>query len=461
MNLVAIDVAVLGAGGAGYPGAFLLAKSGRSVMLVDPIGNLGGDCLAEGCVPSKAVRESGMARAAAAKNTFFGLTGATPTTNWQAVLAHKDHVQNTRYRQHSDQIRASSVIFHQGRGRILNDHRVEVQTSAGETILYEYRNLMIGTGSRPHILPIPGAELAMTSHHLFRLGAEFPLPRRLIVIGGGYIGLESASMFQHLGAECVVLEATGQLLPGADTELATFLLEALHQRLEIILDAKASSIQTNPSGLTVAYRQGGVEHQVQGDAVLLATGRESALPEGMAALGFADHGYIHVGNDLRTELPHIYAPGDVNGRSMLFHSAVQQSRIAAHNILAGGQATQRMNFQSVPFTVFTEPEAAWVGLAEDAAKKHSDHVSVTRYDYRNDSRAQIFGETNGFIKLIFDTGTSRLIGAQVAGMDAAHLIAPLALAVQQGASADTLTSIPFPHPMIAEGINSAARGFRP
>jgi len=461
MNSISIDVAVIGAGGAGYPGAFLLAKSGRSVMMVDPIGNLGGDCLAEGCVPSKAVRESGMARNSASKYPFFGLSAGIPKTNWCEVLAHKDLVQNTRYKQHSEDIRASTVIFHKGRGRILTDHQVEVQTSAGETILYQYRNLIIGTGSRPHILPIPGAELALTSHHLFRLGADLPLPRRLIVIGGGYIGLETASMLQHLGAECVVLEATGQLIPGVDAELANFLYEALQQRMKILLNSKVSSIEKNPSGMTVNFQQGGVDHQMEGDAVLLATGREAALPDGMANLGLADHGAIAVENDIRTKLPHIYAPGDVNGRSMLFHSAVQQSRIAAHNILAGGQATQRMNFLSVPFTVFTEPEVAWVGLSEDLAKKQFGQVSVTRYDYRTDSRAQIFGETNGFIKLIFNTGTSRLIGAQVAGMDAAHLIAPLALAIQQEVTAETLTSVPFPHPTIAEGINSAARDFCP
>ena len=461
MNPISIDVAVLGAGGAGYPGAFLLAKSGRSVMMVDPIGNLGGDCLAEGCVPSKAMRESGMARAASAKYKFFGLGSATPDVDWSAVLAHKDYVQNTRYQQHSEEIHASTVIFHEGVGRILTDHSVEVQTISGETILYEYRNLIIGTGSRPHILSIPGAELALTSHHLFRRGADLPLPRRLIVIGGGYIGLEAASMLQHLGTECVVLEATEHLIPGVDVELAEFLHGALRQRLQIILDARVGSIRKIQSGLTVSYQHDGVEHRVEGDAVLLATGREAALPEGIATLGFAEHGSIEVGNDLRTKISHIYAPGDVNGRSMLFHSAVRQSLVAAHNILAGGQACKRMDFHSVPFTVFTEPEVAWVGLSEEAAKTKFGQVSVTRYDYRTDSRAQIFGETNGFIKLVFDTGTSRLLGAQVAGMDAAHLIAPLALAVQQESTAETLTSVSFPHPMITEGINSAARNFCP
>lgn len=461
MNPIVIDVAVLGAGGAGYPGAFLLAKSGRSVMMVDPIGNLGGDCLAEGCVPSKAVRESGMMRSASAKYKFLGLMGATPEVDWTAVLDHKDHVQRTRYQQHMEEIRASSVLFHKGQGRILNDHQIEVQIPSGETLVYECRNLIIGTGSRPHVLSIPGAEFALTSRDFFRLGADIPLPRHLLVVGGGYIGLETASMLQHLGAECVVLEATEQLVPGADAELAHFLESALAQRMTILLNAKVKSIQRESSGLTVNYEQAGVSYQIEGDAVLMATGREAVLPEGMAVLGLADNGPITVRNDLRTELPHVYAPGDVNGRSMLFHSAVQQSRIAAHNILAGGQATQRMNFLSVPFTVFTEPEVAWVGLSEEIAKAQLGNVSVTRYDYRTDSRAQIFGETNGFIKLIFNTGTSRLVGAQVAGMDAAHLIAPLALAVEQQSTGEALASVPFPHPMITEGINSAARSFCP
>ena len=146
---------------------------------------------------------------------------------------------------------------------------------------------------------------------------------------------------------------------------------------------------------------------------------------------------------------------------MLFHSAVQQSLVAAHNILAGGLPVQRMDFESVPYTVFTEPELAGVGLTEAQARDRYGAVEVVRYDYATDGRAQIFGETQGFIKLVFESHTSRLLGAQIAGLDAAQLIPPLALAVSQGLGAAALTSVVFPHPMISEGINKAARKFRP
>lgn len=217
-----VDVAILGAGGAGYPAAFRLAAAGRSVMMVDPYGNLGGNCLAEGCVPSKAVREAAVKRRDAAKYPVFGLRGPVPEADWPKILAHKDRVQNIRYRQHTEEIEESSVRFHKGRGTILDPHTVEVMTEAGEVFRYQADYLILGTGAAPSLLPIEGAEHAITSHHLFRLGADLPLPRRLVIIGGGYIGLECASMLQIFGSEVTVLEALPEVMAGADAGLASF-----------------------------------------------------------------------------------------------------------------------------------------------------------------------------------------------------------------------------------------------
>ena len=191
----------------------------------------------------------------------------------------------------------------------------------------------------------------------------------------------------------------------------------------------------------------------------MATGRESVGPDGVAALGLPA-GRIAVDDRMRTTVPHVYAPGDVNGRSMLFHSAVRQSLVAAEDILSEGRGSGRMNFTAVPFVVFTEPEVAWVGVTAEAATRQGiDAVSAT-YDYRIDSRAQILDEREGFLTLVFARHTGSLIGAQVAGLDAAHVIAPLALAVQTGATAAVLADAAFPHPMITEGINKAARAVR-
>ncbi len=452
-----IDVMILGAGGAGYPAAFRLARSGRSVVMADPIGNLGGDCLAEGCVPSKAVREAALARTWPEKYRLFGLRGEKPEVDWRGVLAHKDRVQSLRYAQHRAQIEASSLVFHKGIGRIVDERTVDVVTAEGERHRYHPKHLILGTGSRPHILPIPGAELALTSHDFFRIGADLPFPRRLVAIGGGYIGLETASMLRNLGAEATVLEATGQILPGVDGAIARFLHEALARRLRILVDANVRAIERGRSGdLLVRYERAGETQSIEADCVLMATGREPVVPDGLAMLGLSGGSGIPVDDRLRTRHPHIYAPGDVNGRSMLFHSAVYQSLVVADDILSEGRGHQTMDFRSVPFTVFTEPEVAWVGQNEAEAGRENVPTVASTYSYQTDSRAQIFDE-DGFIRLVFAKATGRLIGAQVAGIEAAQLIAPLALAVRSGTTAETLSYMAFPHPMISEGINHAAR----
>ncbi|OYV31025.1 MAG: dihydrolipoamide dehydrogenase, partial [Thiomonas sp. 20-64-9] len=281
-----VDVLVLGAGGAGYPGAFFLAKAGRSVLMVDPIGNLGGDCLAEGCVPSKAVREAALVRGLADKFDGFGLRGGKPAVDWGAVLAHKDRVQNTRYEQHAREIAAGGVAFVQGRGVIVAPGRSRIDAGDGSgSREVRFRQLILGTGSAPARLPILGADLALTSHDLFRLGADLPLPQHLVIIGGGYIGVETASMLQALGAQCSILEYAPQVLPGFDAELASFLHASLSQRVRIVCSAQVLSIARDGDGYHVRYKQGGGERSLQGDAVLMATGRVAVLPEGVEHLG--------------------------------------------------------------------------------------------------------------------------------------------------------------------------------
>ncbi len=453
------NVVILGAGGGGYPAAFLLARAGLRVVMVDPIGNLGGNCLAEGCIPSKAVREASLVRARAEKYGVFGLSGPVPDTNWRGILAHKDRVQNIRYRQHRETIHTSSVFFHAGIGRILNEKLVEVET-ADESLRYIFKHLIVATGSRPRPSALPGAQLAITSSDLFRLSADLPFPRRLVILGGGYIGVEVASMLNNLGAQVTLLQRAERLLPGVDPTISHALYAGLSQRVRVELSAEATGIEKVAEGLQVRYRQRGQEHAIVGDTVLMATGRESVLPEGMQALGLERSQAPTVNDRLQTGNPRVYAPGDVNGRNTLYHSAVRQSLVAAHAILAGGLPVDRMDFESVPFTVFSEPEVAWVGLTEQQARERYGCIEIAHYDYAVEPRAQIFDEMQGFIRLIFACQTSRLVGAQVVGLDAAQLIAPLTLAVNQGLGADALTEVVFPHPMIHEGINKAARQFR-
>ena len=455
-----VDVVVIGGGGGGYPAAFLLDAAGRRVVMVDPIGNLGGDCLAEGCVPSKAVREASLVRAQARRYPTFGLAGAAPSADWPSVLAHKDRVQRTRYAQHTAELSGSGIRFHTGKARVTAAHTVEVDDADGATHPYRFGDLVLATGSAPSRLAIPGAELAVTSHDLFRLGADVGFPLHPVIIGGGYIGVEVASMLENFGSSPTVLEATGELLPGFDAEVATGLHTQLARRVTIVTGAMVSGIKRSGDDYLVSYRQGrqgDVEATATGDMVIMATGRDVVLPDGVEQLGLEAGKAPAVDRLLRTANPHVYAPGDVNGKSMLFHSAVRQSLVAAHAIAAGGQPVDRMNFEAVPMTVFTEPEIAHVGLTETQARERFGSVEVSRYDYAQDARAQILAATEGFIKLVFDGHTGRLAGAQILGVDAAHLISPLALAVQVGATAAALAEVAFPHPMLTEGISKAAR----
>lgn len=459
-----LDVVILGAGGAGYPGALFLARAGKSVLMVDPIGNTGGNCLAEGCVPSKAVREAAVLKGASRHWSQFGLRGAGAEVDWRAVLAHKDRVQDVRYAQHREEIIASKISFVHGHGVVSAPTRVRILAADGATREVGFRHLMLATGSQPVRLPIPGAELALTSRDLFRLGADLPQPEHLVVIGGGYIGVETASMLQEFGSKVTILEFSSRVLLGFDDELAEFLQQHLGQRIRIETSAQVSRIEQVGQRLRVVYQQQGKTLAIEGDAVLMATGRAPVLPEGVAQLGLTlERGYISVDDAVRTSNPHVWAPGDVNGRSMLFHSAVRQSLVAAHNIAAGGLPVDRMDFGAVPMTVFTEPELAHIGLTVERAEVlyGAENVTHTRYDYLEDSRAQIYGEAEGFIKLVFHRHSTQLLGAQIAGMDAAHLIAALAQAMSQGLDAEAIAKTVFPHPMISEGIAKAARALWP
>jgi dihydrolipoamide dehydrogenase len=476
------DVAIVGAGGAGYPAAFLLAGAGKRVVMADPIGNLGGDCLAEGCVPSKAVREAALAYQRARSGPLAAIAGIPAADGrpagavWRAILRHKDGVQRQRYDQHRRELAASAVRFVTGQARVTSGGEIEVTPASGEPERFTFTDLILATGSAPSRLPVPGAELAVTSHDLFRLGADVNLPAHPVIIGGGYIGMEAAAMLACLGAAPVVLELTGQLLPGFDPDLARFLEQSVKDRIRVELGTAVTGIERSGSGLAVRYRrqpgsslaggtagaQGG-EGSVRGDLVLMATGRVPVLPEGHGSLGLdlGHRGAPAVDARLRATAAGaagaVWAPGDVNGLSMLFHSAVRQSIVTAHNILAGGASADRMDFGSVPFTVFTDPELASVGLTEAAAADRCGEVAVGRYDYADDARAQILGETSGYLKLVFDARSARLLGAQIGGVDAAQLIAPLALAVGQGLGARALADTAFPHPLISEGISKAAR----
>ena len=463
-----VDTVTLGAGGGAYPAAFALARAGQHVAMVDSYGVMSGNCLAEGCVPSKAVREvAELRRRAIAGASRIGKdvaptgAGSRPSpVDYPAVLAHKDRVQSTRYNQHD--VELSEVADHleliQGRARLVDPHTVEVDGGSGKQQL-RADHVIIATGSDVFVPPIPGAEHCVTSHDLFKMSAAVTeLPDRLVVIGGGYIGLEVACMFHAFGSEVTVVEAMDQILPGMDTGFVNLLAEGIDPNIAIVLRATVTGVETAMRGFKVTYEQDGTTSHVEADLVLMAVGRHPVIPDGARELGLdiEKHG-LAVEPTMQTNQAHIYAPGDVNGRSMLFHSAVRQSLVAGHNILAGDKGVDRMNFLSVPTTIFTAPEGAYVGLTRQSAKDKGVSAIESSYALVTDSRAQIFDETYGEIRLFFEEESLRLIGGWVVGIDAAQLIGEIGMAVSIGATAFEIARFADQHPMSAEGISKAAR----
>ncbi len=455
-----VDVITLGAGGGAYPAAFRLARAGLTVAMVDPKGVMSGNCLAEGCVPSKAVREMAELYRTTRRFERFGLKGEV-SVDFAAVMAHKDRVQRTRYTQHAGELEALAdrLTLIKGRGRFKDANTIVVESDHGEET-YRAKHVIIATGSDVFVPPVPGAELCITSHDLFALNPEVKrLPRRMVVIGGGYIGLETATFLRAFGSEVTVLEMMNQVLPGMDPDFVAGLEPLLDPAIRRVTGARVEAIEkTADGGFAVRYVLGEKTETVLADAVLMAAGRHPVLPDGIDALGMATkRGRIVVDETLRTNVANIYACGDVNGRVPLFHAAVGQSLVAARNILGGGQPLDYFDFSAVPTTIFTLPAAAYVGQTRAALKTRGVEAVEASYEFSEDSRAQIFDETQGEIRLFFEPGRLRLLGGWVIGMDAAQLVGEIGLAVSRHLTARDLAAFCDQHPMASEGISKAAR----
>lgn len=454
-----VDLLTIGAGGAAYPAAFRLAKAGAKVVMVDPKGVMSGNCLYEGCVPSKAVRETAALYLDQEKFQQLGLPGRI-CPDYGAIVAHKDAVQSRRYAQHAAELAAvPDLRLVQGVARFLDPHTVQVHGERGDE-RFRCRHILIASGSDVFVPTIPGAELALTSHDLYKPDPTLKsLPAHLVIIGGGYIGLETASFFAALGSQVTLLQKGGQVLQGMDPGMVDQLVPLLHPRIHLLLGVEVLSLAATADGKrAVHYQQGDKRSEISADAVVLAVGRRPVLPEGLDKLDIAaDRQGIRVGPDLRTRHPHIYACGDVNGRVPLFHAAVRQSLVAAHNILGGDVPMDYADFVNVPTTIFTLPAAAAIGITEARAQAENLELVSGRYAFAEDSRAQILERLDGEIRLFFEPGSLRLVGGWVVGIDAGHLIGEIGMAILGGLNAYDLARFADQHPMSAEGIGKAAR----
>ncbi len=458
------DAIVIGGGGGGYHGAFELSKGGYKVLLVDDKGNLGGNCLYEGCIPSKSV--SIAIYLMEKLRNILNSVGNTDINKvkilWENAIDHKDNVQYIRYLQHIREIKEhENVDFVKGVARVVDNHRVVVEAIDGSWRReVEGKYLLVATGSTAIRIPVPGAELAIGSEELFGYKTKYrKVPDNVVVIGGGYIGVEVASALSSLGVKVTIVEMLPRILSGWDQDIVSQIEERLRSKgVEILTNSRVVGIKEEAGQKVVEYeRKDGSKGSVAGSEVIMAVGRKPYV-EGLDTLGIVDKGHVEVDSSMRTKVPNVYAAGDVIGKYMLYHAAVKESVIAAWNIMHG-KPIYEINFNAIPMTIFTEPEAAMVGLSEDAAKARGINYVTVQYPLADDAYAQIIGVRDGWVKLIIEKESQRIIGGVVYGEAASMIINEIALAVAVNARVKDLALLPHAHPTIFESIDRAAIRF--
>lgn len=456
------DVIVVGGGGGGYHGAFQLSAGGYRVLMVDDKGNLGGNCLYEGCIPSKSVFYMVYLAERLRRLAKRSAGAAEVKAIWEEAVDHKDEVQYLRYLQHIREIKEhGNVDFVKGVARVLDGRRVEVAAVDGSwRRTVEGSRLLLATGSVAIRLPIPGAELAVGSEELFGYRTKRrTLPREVVIIGGGYIGVEVASAMASAGAKVTVVEMLPRIMSGWDSGIVSMIERALKEKgIEVLTNSKVTAIREESGQKVVEFqRPDGSRGTVAGEEVVMAVGRRPYV-EGLEALGIVEKGRVVADSSMSTKAPGVYAAGDVLGKYMLYHAAVKESTVAAWNIMMG-RPVYEVNFNAIPLTLFTEPEAAMVGISEDEARARGIPYVAVQYPLEDDAYAQIVGVREGWVKLIVERESQRIIGGSVYGEAASMIINEIALAVAVNARVRDLALLAHAHPTIFESIDRAAVRF--
>ncbi|MGE3539912.1 MAG: dihydrolipoyl dehydrogenase [Candidatus Tectimicrobiota bacterium] len=454
------QLAVIGGGPGGYAAAFLAADLGLQVTLIDQEANPGGVCLYRGCIPSKALLHVAQMLTEARHARHWGITFAPPRIEVDQLRAWKDGVVQKLTAGLGELCKRRNVTFVQGRATFLDATTLAVRPVQGEEERLTFAHAVIATGSRPAVVP----HLQSTSPRLLDSTGALALPdipRSLLVVGGGYIGLEMATVYAALGTQVSVVEMTDGLLPGADRDLVSLLSRRLEPMLaSLMLTTTVVAIQEAGQGLQVTFEGASVQESRQTfDRVLVAVGRRpnsNDLGLEHTRVEVTPRGFIRVDAQRRTAEPTIYAIGDVAGEPMLAHKASHEGRVAVE-ALAGHKVA--FEPQAIPAVVFTDPEIAWCGLTETQAQQTQRPIEVARFPWAASGRAMTLDRAEGVTKLILDPATQRILGVGIAGSGAGELIAEGVLAVEMAALASDLALSIHPHPTLSETLMEAAEVF--
>ncbi len=455
-----LHIAVVGAGPGGYAAAFLAADLGMQVTLIDPETNPGGVCLYRGCIPSKALLHVAKLIDESRQAKNWGIDYAEPKIDLVRLRSWKEGVVKKLTGGLGLLSKQRKVEYIQGRAAFETSNTVKVSKASGEEQSLTFDRIILATGSRPAIIPSLKLESArvMDSTSALDLGE---VPKTLLVVGGGYIGLELGMVYAALGTRVSVVEMLPGLLPGADRDLVL----PLHKRVEkifdsILLNTTVASMKEEPTGIRVTFGGADVKQSERVfDKVLVSVGRRpnseiDGLDKTQVQLGV--RGFVQVNKQLQTTDPMIYAIGDLVGEPMLAHKASHEGRTAVEAI-----AGHKVAFEpaAIPAVVFTDPEIAWCGLTETQAEKEKREIKVAKFPWAASGRATTLDRTEGMTKLVLDPQTERVLGVGIVGVGAGDLISEGVLAVEMAAVAKDIALTIHPHPTLSETVMEAAEVF--
>jgi len=452
------EVVVLGAGPGGYTAAFRAADLGLKVALIERYPILGGVCLNVGCIPSKALLHAAVVVDQASAMADHGIVFGEPKIDIDKLRGWKEKVVGQLTGGLASMAKQRGVTVIQGTGTFSDSHKMAITTDDGEQQI-SFARAIIAAGSQAFKLPgLPWDDSrVMDSTDALELA---DIPQRLLVIGGGIIGLEMASVYQGLGSEVTVVELTSQLMPGTDKDLVRPLQKRITARYAgIYVNTKVSAVSPTDDGLEVTFEGAKVPENTVFDRVLVSTGRTpngNLIGAEAAGVEVSERGFIPVDKQMRTNVPHIFAIGDLVGQPMLAHKATHEAKVAAE-VCAGMKSA--FEARVIPSVAYTDPEIAWAGLTETQAKEQGIDYKLGKFPWAASGRAMGNGRTEGSTKLLFDPSSNRLIGAGIVGPHAGDLIAECVLAIEMGCEAEDISLSIHPHPTLSETIAMSAEVF--
>jgi dihydrolipoamide dehydrogenase len=453
-----LKVAVVGGGPGGYAAAFLAADLGMQVTLIDLEQNPGGVCLYRGCIPSKALLHVAALIEESRHASSWGVEFGEPKIDVARLRSFKENVVKKLTGGLGQIAKTRKVTYIQGRASFENSNTLKVERTGGATEALTFDRIILASGSRPAVIPtFPKSLNVWDSTGALNL---VEVPKTLLVVGGGYIGLELGSVYAALGSKVSVVEMLPGLLPGADRDLVTPLHKRLAKSFEsIMVNTKVASMTEEKNGIKVVFEGDVPQKERTFDKVLVSVGRKpnSDVPGlNNTKVTVGEKGFITVNKQLQTTDPSIYAIGDVAGEPMLAHKAMHEGRAAVEHI-----AGHKVEFSpyAIPAVVFTDPEIAWAGLTEAEAERQGRQVTVSKFPWGASGRATTLDRTEGLTKLIIDPKTERILGIGMCGPGAGDMIAEGVLAIEMGATAMDLALTIHPHPTLSETIMGAAEVF--